>query len=72
MKNRKIRTSGEMTITRQKSTPQTGVNAQLAVMQWPEPASIPTPMASASQNVAASASRCSRRVISRPPTMITA
>ena len=28
MKNRKIRTSGEVTMTRQKSTPQTGANAQ--------------------------------------------
>ena len=35
MKNRKISTSGEVTITRQKSTPQTGANAQFAVMQWP-------------------------------------
>ena len=41
MKNRKIRTSGEVTITRQKSTPQTGANAQFAVMQWPEAARIP-------------------------------
>ena len=72
MKNRKIRTSGEVTITRQKSTPQTGANDQFAVMQWPEPASSPTPIASVTQNVAASASRCSRRVISRPPPMITA
>ena len=36
MKNRKISTSGEVTITRQKSTPQTGANAQFAVMQWPD------------------------------------
>ena len=72
MKNRKIRTSGEVTITRQKSKPQTGAKAQFAVMQWPEPARSPTPTASATQNVAASASRCSRRVISSPPTMITA
>ena len=36
MKNRKIKTSGEVTITRQKSTPQTGANAQFAVMQWPD------------------------------------
>ena len=35
MKNRKIITSGEVTTTRQKSNPQTGANAQLAVMQWP-------------------------------------
>ena len=45
MKNRKIRTSGEVTITRQKSKPQTGANAQFAVMQWPEPARRPTPTA---------------------------
>ena len=43
MKNRKIMTSGEVTMTRQKSTPQTGVNDQLAVMQWPDAASSPTP-----------------------------
>ena len=36
MKNRKIRTSGEVTMTRQKSKPQTGANAQLVVMQWPD------------------------------------
>ena len=36
MKNRKMRTSGEVTMTRQKSKPQTGVNAQFAVMQWPD------------------------------------
>ena len=33
MKNRKIRTSGEVTITRQYSKPQTGENAQRATMQ---------------------------------------
>ena len=71
MKNRKIMTSGEVTMTRQKSKPQTGANAQFAVMQWPGAASSPTPTASVTQNVAASASRCSRRVISRPPPMIT-
>ena len=72
MKNRKISTSGEKTITRQKSKPQTGANAQLAVMQCPEPARIPTPIVSVTQNVAASARRCSRRVISSPPAMMTA
>ena len=72
MKNRKIRTSGEKTITRQKSNPQTGANAQLAVMQCPEPARIPTPTVSATQNVAANARRCNRLVISRPPMMMTA
>ena len=36
MKNRKIRTSGEVTITRQKSKPQTGAKAQRATMQWPD------------------------------------
>ena len=71
MKNRKIRTSGDVTITRQKSNPQTGAKAQFAVMQWPEPARSPTPIVSATQNVAASASSCSRRVISSPPPMIT-
>ena len=49
MKNRKIRTSGEVTITRQKSKPQTGANAQFAVMQWPEPASRPIPTTSVIQ-----------------------
>ena len=72
MKNRKIRTSGEVTITRQKSNPQTGANAQFAVMQCPEPARIPTPIVRLTQNVAASARRCSRRVMSRPPPMMTA
>ena len=72
MKNRKIRTSGEVTMTRQKSKPQTGANAQFAAMQCPDAASIPTPIASATQNVAASASRRRRRVISSPPPMITA
>ena len=51
MKNRKIRTSGEVTITRQKSTPQTGANDQSAIMQWPEPARSPTPTVSVTQNV---------------------
>ena len=32
---------------------------------------IPTPTVSASQNVAASARRCNRLVISRPPVMMT-
>ena len=72
MKNRKIRTSGEVTIVRQKSLPHTGVNDQSVIMQWPEPASTPVPSASESQNAPAIGSRCSRRVISRPPTMITA
>ena len=49
MKKRKIMTSGEVTITRQKSTPQTGENDQRAVMQWPEAASRPIPIASATQ-----------------------
>ena len=72
MKNRKIRTSGEVTMTRQKSNPQTGANAQFAVMQWPEAASSPMPTARVTQNVAASASSLRRRVISSPPSMITA
>ena len=71
MKNRKIRTSGEVTITRQKSTPQTGLNAQFAVMQWPEPASRPMPATSVSQNAAARPRSFRRRVISSPPPMIT-
>ena len=33
---------------------------------------IPTPMVSATQNVAANARRCNRLVISRPPMMMTA
>src|SRR3954463_11799006 len=41
-------------------------------MQWPEAASTPRPDARASQNVAASARSLSRRVISVPPTRITA
>ena len=72
MKNRKMRSSGEVTMTRQKSNPQTGAKAQLAVMQWPEPASSPSPAAKASQNAAASPSRCSRRVMSVPPMRMTA
>jgi hypothetical protein len=71
MKNRKIRTSGEVTITRQKSNPATGANAQLAVMEWPDAARIPTPIASVAQNVKAIGRRRRRRVISTPPTMIT-
>ena len=43
MKNRKIMTSGENTTTRQKSKPQTGANAQFAVMQWPDPPRTPDP-----------------------------
>ncbi len=72
MKKRKISTSGEVTITRQKSRPQTGAKAQLAVMQCPEAARMPTPTASPIQNVAARARSCSRRVISSPPAMMTA
>ncbi len=71
MKNRKIRTSGEVTITRQKSTPQTGPNAQSVVMQWPEAARMPVPMVSVTQNVAAIPRRCRRRSIRTPPPMIT-
>ena len=41
MKNRKISTSGDVTMTRQKSNPQTGANAQFVVMQCPEAARIP-------------------------------
>ena len=72
IRNRKISTSGEVMITRQKSTPQTGAKAQFAVMQCPEAARMPTPTASEIQNVAASGRRCNRRVISRPPAMMTA
>ena len=43
MKNRKMRTSGEITITRTKSGPHTGVNDQRAVMQCPEAARMLTP-----------------------------
>ena len=71
MKNRKMRTSGEMTITRQKSKPHTGAKAQRAVMQCPEPARTARPMARATQKVTAMASRWSRRVISRPPPRMT-
>ena len=66
MKNRKISTSGEVTITRQKSNPHTGANAQRAVMQCPDAARTPTPAARATQNVAAMASRRRRRVIEQP------
>ena len=72
MKNRKISTSGEKTMTRQKSNPQTGANAHRAVMQCPEAARSPTPAAKATQNVAAVARRCRRAVISNPPTRMTA
>ena len=72
MKNRKISTSGDVTMTRQKSPPQTGVNDQFAVMQWPDAASRPTPADSTIQKLAARARRCSRAVINSPPTMITA
>ncbi len=72
MKNRKISTSGEKTITRQKSNPQTGANAHRAVMQCPEAARSPTPTAREIQKVAATASRRRRAVISSPPTRITA
>ena len=71
MKNRKMSSSGENMITRQKSNPQTGENAHRAVMQCPDAAMIPMPAASASQNVTAVASRCNRRVISSPPTRMT-
>ena len=71
MKNRKIITSGEVTTTRQKSTPHTGANAQFAVMQWPVAASRPSPAASAIQNAAASPRSFSRRVMRKPPTPIT-
>ncbi len=70
MKNRKMRTSGEITIVRQKSLPQTGPKAQSAVMQCPDPARIAVPMASVSQYVAAIASRFRRRVTSIPPPTI--
>ncbi len=72
MKYMKMRTSGEMTITRQKSKPQTGANAHRAVMQCPKAARIPTAAARVSQKVAATASRRSRAVIRKPPTRMTA
>ena len=72
MKNRKINTSGEMTITRQKSNPHTGAKAHRAVMQWPVAASNPRPITSVNQNEAATVSRRRRAVISRPPVMMTA
>ncbi len=56
MKNRKIRTSGEVTITRQYSKPQTGAKAQRATMQCPDAASSPIPAARLIQNAAAVAS----------------
>ena len=49
-----------MTITRQKSKPQTGANAHRAVMQCPKAARIPTAAARVIQKVAATASRRSR------------
>jgi len=52
-------------------TSQTGLNAQFAVMQWPEPASRPIPATSVSQNAAARPRSFRRRVISSPPPMIT-
>ena len=72
MKNRKTSTSGEVTITRQKSNPHTGVNAQRATMQCPDAASSPTPPASPTQNAAAAPRRSRRRVISTPPIRMTA
>ena len=71
MKNRKISTSGEKTITRQKSKPHTGAKAQRAVMQCPDAARMPMPTAKAIQKVAAAASRRRRAVISSPPTRMT-
>ena len=68
MKNRKISTSGDVTITHQKREPHTGANAQRAVMQCPEAATTPMPAASVIQNAADMASRCRRRVMSTPPT----
>ena len=72
MKKRKISTSGEVTITRQKSNPHTGANAHRAVMQWPVAASNPRPITSVNQNEPATVSRRRRAVISRPPVMMTA
>ena len=72
MKSRKISTSGDTMITRQKSKPHTGANAQRAVMQCPDALMTPTPTASATQNVAAMARRCSRAVITSPPPRMTA
>ena len=71
MKKRKIITSGEVTTTRQKSNPQTGANAQFAVMQCPEAASSPRPAASVTQKEAARPRSLSRRVIRMPPTPTT-
>ena len=39
-------------MTRQKSKPETGAKAQLAVIECPDAARIPTPTASVTQNVA--------------------
>ena len=71
MKNRKISTSGEVTIARQKATPHTGVKAQRAVMQCPAAASNPTPIARDTQNTPAMARSWSRLVISSPPVRMT-
>ncbi len=72
MKNMKISTSGEVTIARQNSNPQTGANAQRAVMQCPAAATRPMPAARVTQNAMAPASRWRRRVMASPPTTITA
>ena len=70
MKKRKISTSGDVTITHQNREPHTGANDQRAVMQCPEAATTPMPAASVIQNAADISSRCRRRVMSTPPTMM--
>ena len=72
MKNRKISTSGEMTITRQKSNPHTGANAQRAVMQCPDAASSPSADRERDPERGGDASRRRRAVISTPPARMTA
>ena len=71
MKKRKIRISGEVTSSHQKSQPVIGPTCQRAVIECPLTASRAMPAANVSQKPTAIASRRSRVRIAKPPTTMT-
>ena len=72
MKNRKTRTSGDVTSVHQRSKPPIGPRCHTAVISCPVAARTAIPAANVSQNPAAIGTSCSReRIASPPPTMST-
>ena len=68
MKNTKMSTSGDNASVVQYCIPDTGPRFHRAVIEWPATASAPMSAAKTTQNTVETASRCSRLVMTRPPT----